>query len=58
MTHLVVHCSAVRPNQTSTVEQIMRWHKKRGFQTIGYHWVVYRDGSIHAGRPEEVPEPM
>lgn len=49
---LVVHCSAVRPHQTSTVEQITRWHKQRGFQTIGYHWVVYRDGSVHAGRPE------
>jgi N-acetylmuramoyl-L-alanine amidase len=26
-------------------------YKARGFKTIGYHFVIYRDGSIHKGRP-------
>ena len=33
-----------------SVEDIDRWHRQRGFNGIGYHFVIYRDGSIHAGR--------
>ena len=32
---------------------IDRWHRQRGFNKIGYHYVIYRDGSIHPGRPVE-----
>lgn len=28
------------------------WHKARGFRTIGYHYLVGLDGTVHAGRPE------
>ena len=52
ITLIVIHCSAVRPDQTSSAEQIDSWHKSRGWKGIGYHYVVYLDGSIHAGRPE------
>jgi len=50
---IIVHCTATFPKQEVTVENITRWHKQRGFQTIGYHYVVYLDGSIHEGRPIE-----
>lgn len=36
-----------------TVETIRQWHKARRMADIGYHYVIYRDGSVHAGRPEE-----
>lgn len=36
-----------------TTAQIDRWHKERGFKKIGYHYVIYLDGSIHVGRQEE-----
>lgn len=29
---------------------IDRWHRARGFDGIGYHYVVCRDGSVHKGR--------
>lgn len=48
---IIVHCSATAEGKDFTVEDITRWHKARGFKTIGYHYVVYRDGSVHAGRP-------
>lgn len=48
---IIVHCSATAEGKDYTVEDITRWHKARGFKTIGYHYVVYRDGSVHAGRP-------
>ena len=49
---IIVHCTATAEGKDYTVDDITRWHKARGFKTIGYHWVIYRDGSIHAGRPE------
>ena len=51
---LVVHCSATPEGRDYTVDDITRWHKARGFDTIGYHYVVYRNGEVHVGRPEYV----
>lgn len=48
---LWVHCSATAEGKDYTVADIRAWHKARGWSDIGYHYVVYRDGSIHAGRP-------
>ena len=53
ITLIVIHCSAVRPDQTSSVAQIDTWHRDRGFKFgVGYHYVVRRNGEIEAGRPE------
>jgi len=49
----VIHCSAVKPDQLSSVAQIDSWHRERGYKFgVGYHYVVRRDGSIETGRPE------
>lgn len=50
---IIIHCSATPEGKDYTVDQIRQWHLQRGFNDIGYHYVVYRDGSIHKGRPEE-----
>lgn len=47
---LIVHCSATPEGQDYTVEDIKSWHKKQGWSDIGYHYVIYRDGTIHNGR--------
>jgi N-acetyl-anhydromuramyl-L-alanine amidase AmpD len=53
ITLIVVHCSAVRPDQLSSAAQIDTWHRQRGFHLgIGYHYVVRRNGEIEPGRPE------
>lgn len=49
---IIIHCSATPEGKDFTVEQIRQWHKAGGFRDIGYHWVVYRDGSVHRGRKE------
>ena len=49
---VIVHCSATPEGRDVTVAEIRKWHKARGWADVGYHWVVYLDGSIHAGRPE------
>lgn len=51
ISEIIVHCSATAEGKDFTVQDITRWHKARGFRTIGYHYVIYRDGSIHQGRP-------
>ena len=53
ITLIVIHCSAVKPDQMSSAAQIDTWHRQRGFHLgIGYHYVIRRDGSIEKGRPE------
>ncbi len=47
---IIVHCSATPEGHDYTVADIRRWHLQRGFKDIGYHYVIYRDGSIHNGR--------
>ena len=53
ITLIVIHCSAVAPNQRSSAAQIDTWHRQRGWKFgIGYHYVVRRNGQIESGRPE------
>lgn len=49
---LVVHCSATRPTQDIGVRDITQWHIQRGFDTVGYHYVIRRNGEVERGRPE------
>lgn len=50
---IIIHCSATPEGRDYTVKDIDHWHKAWGFNSIGYHYVVYRDGSVHTGRPLE-----
>ena len=50
---IILHCSATREGQHITVDTIRQWHLKRGWKDIGYHYVIYIDGSVHKGRPIE-----
>ena len=53
ITLIVIHCSAVKPDQMSSAVQIDSWHRKQGWKLgIGYHYVVRRNGEIEPGRPE------
>lgn len=51
---LIVHCSATPEGKDYSVDTIRQWHLQRGFSDIGYHYVIYRDGSIHTGRDESI----
>ena len=51
---IIIHCTATRKNRPYTVEDIRRSHLKRGFDDIGYHYLIYLDGTVHVGRPIEI----
>ena len=48
--YLVVHCSATPEGRDHTAKDIDDWHKQRGFNEIGYNYVVRLDGTVEEGR--------
>lgn len=48
---LIIHCAATPPDMDIGVDTIRKWHLERGFNDIGYHYVIKRDGSVEDGRP-------
>lgn len=52
LNEIVVHCAATREGQHYTVDDIRSWHVNgRGWSDIGYHYVIYLDGTTVEGRP-------
>ena len=51
-TMIILHCSATREGQDIKAKTIKQWHKERGFDDIGYHYVIDLDGTIEKGRDE------
>ena len=47
---IIVHCSATQEGKDFDAAEINRWHLKRGWNGIGYHYVVLLDGTIEYGR--------
>ena len=47
---IIVHCSATKAGQDFTAADIDRWHRERGFNGIGYHYVIRLDGRLEKGR--------
>ena len=53
-TMIILHCSATREGQDIKAKTIKQWHKDRGFDDIGYHYVIDLDGTIEKGRDEDL----
>lgn len=52
---IVVHCSATPEGHEFSARDIDRWHRRRGFNSIGYHYVIRLDGTVERGREEACP---
>ena len=50
ITKIILHCAATMPSMDIGVKEITKWHKARGFRTIGYHDVIRRNGTLEYGR--------
>lgn len=51
---IIIHCSDTPEGRDDKAADIRRWHKARGFNDIGYHYVVDVDGTIEPGRDVSV----
>ena len=51
--YLIVHCSATPPSLDIGRKEIDAWHRRHGWNGIGYHKVIRRDGTVEQGRPED-----
>ena len=51
---IIIHHSWTPASMDIGVEEIRRWHLERGWQDIGYHYVLRRNGIIELGRPIEI----
>lgn len=50
--YLVVHVTATRADFDIGTKEIDAMHRQRGFSSIGYHYVIRRNGLVELGRPE------
>jgi N-acetylmuramoyl-L-alanine amidase len=48
---IIIHCTATPEGREHDVADIRRWHLKRGFNDIGYHFLIKLNGEISVGRP-------
>ena len=48
---IIIHCTATPEGRQHDVADIRRWHLKRGFNDIGYHYLIHIDGTVEEGRP-------
>lgn len=52
ITKIVIHCSDTPDGRPDTAADIHRWHKEKGWDGIGYHYVIEVGGNTENGRPE------
>ena len=50
---IIVHCTATAEGKDYSVDTIRKWHLKRGWRDVGYHFLIQRDGTVDEGRPIE-----
>jgi N-acetylmuramoyl-L-alanine amidase len=48
---IIIHCAATKSSMDIGASEIREWHtKERGFDDIGYHYVIRRNGVKEVGR--------
>ncbi|WP_071145167.1 N-acetylmuramoyl-L-alanine amidase [Bacteroides ihuae] len=50
---IVIHCSATREDRDFTEHNLDVAHRRRGFNGIGYHFYIRKNGDIKTTRPIE-----
>lgn len=50
---IIIHCSATKAHQDIGAAEIDKWHRQQGWEEIGYHFVIRRNGKIEKGRAVE-----
>ena len=48
---IVVHCSATREDKSFTEHDLDVCHRRRGFNGVGYHFYIRKNGDIKSTTP-------
>ncbi|MFV0554834.1 MAG: N-acetylmuramoyl-L-alanine amidase [Mangrovibacterium sp.] len=51
VSEIIIHCAATRQGLDFRASDIDLWHRQKGWEGIGYHFVILLDGTIEQGRP-------
>lgn len=43
---IVIHCSATREDRSLTPDDLETMHRRRGFNGIGYHYYIRKNGNV------------
>ncbi|MDY3266975.1 MAG: N-acetylmuramoyl-L-alanine amidase [Phocaeicola sp.] len=43
---IIIHCSATKKSSSLTPLELVKMHRKRGFNGCGYHFYIRKDGEI------------
>lgn len=53
---IILHCTDTPASRKVTLQDIRRWHvQERGWEDVGYHFIVDQQGTIIHGRPTNRP---
>tara|TARA_B100001996_G_scaffold201803_1_gene154499 strand:+ start:7852 stop:8283 length:432 start_codon:yes stop_codon:yes gene_type:complete len=52
--YIVVHSSQTTPEENLNAKDIDTIHRKKGFLSCGYHFIILRDGTVEEGRGLEI----
>ena len=47
---IIIHCTANRPGCKMTMQDFRRLHRARGYEDVGYHFIIFEDGRVEEGR--------
>lgn len=47
---IIIHCSATPEGRAVTIQEIEKWHREKGYNGIGYHYVIGLNGEVWKGR--------
>ena len=51
---IIIHCAATKKSMDIGYKEIREWHvDQNGWDDVGYHYIIRRNGKLEKGRPEE-----
>ncbi|MFV0432261.1 MAG: N-acetylmuramoyl-L-alanine amidase [Alphaproteobacteria bacterium] len=51
---IILHCTATPEGKDFSVATIRHWHRQRGWNDIGYHYLIRLNGQVEKGRDEAI----
>ena len=50
---IIIHCAATKASMDIGYDEIRKWHvDQNGWDDVGYHFIIRRNGKLEKGRPE------